>query len=194
METINEISTLTTTNCMLMSNQNQSSSSFWNVIKALGLIIAIPAGIAEFSGKNISNWIDNKLGSNNNKINCLAPNLIGKSESVAILELKQSGFQITQKRVYNNGYQIGLVISQYPLPNEEIVRCEGKFYIEVSAPQAENDKILKTPSTRDIEEKPQVQHESNTAEILKWLFYIIFGVFGLYYLFKLLWHILDIIL
>lgn len=164
-----------------MSNQNSSGSSFWGFIKALGLIAAILGGIAEFSGKNISKWIDKTFGTAE-KINCIAPNVIGKSENVAVLELKQMGFEITQKKVYNNSYNTGIVISQYPLPNEEIENCEGKFYLETSAAEQDNNKIIRNPSVKTIENEAQ---ESKTAGILRTIFLVIFGIFGLYFLYKL---------
>ncbi len=164
-----------------MATQQTSGQKFWGFIKAIGILVAIPAGIAEFSGKNISKWIDKTFGAAE-QINCIAPNVIGKSENIAVLELKQLGFEITQKKVYNSNYNTGVVISQYPLPNEEIENCEGKFYLETSATEQDNNKIIRNPSVKNIENEAQ---ESKTAGILRTIFMAIFVIFGLYFLYKL---------
>jgi len=100
----------------------------WDIIVGIGILVAIPAAYAEFTG----NQLPDILGTANNT-ECVLPNLEGVSEAIAIIQLKNMGLTPVKKYNYESGVKRGTVIAQYPTAESIVQNCRGEVVIEISS-------------------------------------------------------------
>jgi len=144
----------------------------WRIIVGIGVLIAIPAGISEFTGIQLPDLLGNS-----NKTECVIPDLSGLSESIAIIQIKNLGLIPVKKNVFNKNIKKGMVISQYPLAENIIPKCQGKVVIEVSS-SVERDEIIEEISTA----KNYDSSSKDSGKLGIWS--LLLTVFGFYLIFK----------
>lgn len=159
---------------MSENEQKGCLQRFWKIIVGIGVILAI---LADFSG-----FTDIKLPDilkKDDVAKCIMPDLIGLSESIAILQIKNMGLTPIKKNTYNTNHKKGIVISQYPIAEKVMPKCKGEVIVEISS-SIEKDKL--------IEKVPTPNSDKDSDGFNFWELIVI--ILGLYFTFKVIDFIL----
>lgn len=165
----------------MSENEKSFGGWIWKVIVILGGIIAIPAGIAEFTGASLSNYFPNIFS--DNTPDCVVPNITNISEAAAIIELKNLGLTPVKKSVFNKDYKVGIVISQYPLAERIMPKCKGQVMLEVSSSFQEDNRVEEIPTARNIDEAGKQERGISFFGLISILFvlYFIYKIFDYFF-------------